>query len=51
MGVSVVTRGGPLAHADVSRLGAALTEGLAAICNSALWREYLPNIPYAPVCD
>ena len=33
---AVVTDGGPLAPADVSRLGAALTEGLAAIHGSGL---------------
>ena len=33
---AVVTGGGPLAPADVSRLGAALTEGLAAIHGSGL---------------
>jgi serine/threonine protein kinase len=33
---AVVTGGGPLAPADVSRLGAALTEGLAAIHRSGL---------------
>jgi hypothetical protein len=43
---AVVTGGGPLATADVSRLGAALTEGLAAIHGSGLVHRDLkpPNI-------